>query len=142
MLILFVSMGSFTERGTEVRAARCNTYSASCIALRTISMSVMLPLMKVILLRIFGEVIFFAGREVVQHDHAVAAADEFVHRVRADKTGAARNEVAHSGIPPRFESVIGGVPSAVNDCVRRQRRGPRVLVTSEFAGGIRRILPD
>ena len=51
MLILFVSMGSLTERGTEVRAARCSTNSASCMALRTTSMSVMLPLIKVILLR-------------------------------------------------------------------------------------------
>src|SRR6266404_9137564 len=46
MLILFVSMGSFTERGTDVFAARCSTYSASCMAFRTTSMSVMLPLMK------------------------------------------------------------------------------------------------
>ena len=45
-------IGSFTERGTEVRAARCRTYSASCMAFRTTSMSVTLPLMKVILLRI------------------------------------------------------------------------------------------
>src|SRR5260370_100203 len=51
MLILFVSIGSFTERGTEVRAARCRTHSASCIAFRTTSISVMLPLMRVILLR-------------------------------------------------------------------------------------------
>src|SRR5260221_485344 len=52
ILIRFVSMGSLTDLGTEVRAARCSTYSASCMALRTTSMSVMLPLIKVILLRI------------------------------------------------------------------------------------------
>src|SRR6267142_206714 len=30
----------------------------------------------------------------------MAATDEFVHRVRADKTGAARNHVTHSRSPP------------------------------------------
>src|SRR5258708_5364624 len=52
ILIRFVSMGSLTDLGTEVRAARCSTYSASCMALRTTSRPEMLPLIKGILLRI------------------------------------------------------------------------------------------
>src|SRR5712692_4550564 len=50
----------------------------------------------------FRQVVFLAGRDVVEYDHAMAAADEFVYRIRADKAGAARHEVAHSGNPPSF----------------------------------------
>src|SRR5580700_5309948 len=59
----------------------------------------------------FCEVILFAGREVVEHNHAVAAPHEFVYCIRANKTRAARDEISHSGIPPRSRSVGGGVPS-------------------------------
>ena len=62
----------------------------------------------------------------------MAAPHEFVYRIRADETGAACNEVAHSGIPPRSWSASGGVPlGSLARCL--QRRGPRVLVTSKFA---------
>src|SRR2546426_4830435 len=43
----------------------------------------------------FGEVVFFAGREIVEHNNAVSPLDQFVHGVRADKSGAARHQVAH-----------------------------------------------
>src|SRR5580700_5686211 len=59
----------------------------------------------------FCEVILFAGREVVEYNHAVAAPHEFVYGVRADETGAACDEVAHSGIPPRSRFESGAVPS-------------------------------
>jgi hypothetical protein len=49
----------------------------------------------------FIEVLFLPGRKVVENDHTVAAADKFIHRVRTDKAGAARHDVAHSGNPPR-----------------------------------------
>src|SRR5260370_9367673 len=45
-------MGSLGDSGKEGRAARGSTHSATCMALRTTSMSVMLPLINVILLRI------------------------------------------------------------------------------------------
>src|ERR1700751_5596490 len=44
----------------------------------------------------FGEVVFLAGRQIIQDDDAMSAAHQFVYCIRADKTGAARNQVAHS----------------------------------------------
>jgi hypothetical protein len=57
----------------------------------------------------FVEVFFLPGRKVVENDHTVAAADKFVHRVRTDKAGAARHDVAHSENPPR--SAAAGRPT-------------------------------
>ncbi len=42
-----------------------------------------------------GQVFFSAGGEVVQNDHAVPAANEFVHGIRTDKAGAACHYVTH-----------------------------------------------
>lgn len=46
----------------------------------------------------------------------MAAAYKFVHGVRADKTGAARNKVAHAGSPPSS----CGRPAAGYQCSEQQ----------------------
>ena len=42
-----------------------------------------------------GEIGFATRGKVVEHGHGVAAADQFVHRIRADESGAARDQVAN-----------------------------------------------
>ena len=37
-----------------------------------------------------------AGRQVVEHDHALAGVDKFVHHVAADITGAAGHQDCHA----------------------------------------------
>src|SRR5205807_7873586 len=44
-----------------------------------------------------GEIVFFAAGKIIEDDHAVPALDEFVHRIRADETGAAGHQIAHRG---------------------------------------------
>src|SRR5205807_10554346 len=43
----------------------------------------------------FRQIVFFSGREIVEHYYAMAAPDKFVHRVGADEAGPARDEVPH-----------------------------------------------
>src|SRR5580658_10007932 len=54
-----------------------------------------------------AEIFFFARGKIVEDYHAVAAAHEFVHDVRADKSGAARHQVAH--VVTVHEAEIRGV---------------------------------
>jgi hypothetical protein len=48
----------------------------------------------------FGEIVFLAGREIVQDDDAFAAANQFIDGVGADKSRAASDDVSHSSHPP------------------------------------------
>jgi len=47
-----------------------------------------------------GEVFFLPGRKVVEHDNAMPALNQFVHRVGADEACPARHHVTHSQYPP------------------------------------------
>jgi hypothetical protein len=42
-----------------------------------------------------------SGREVVEHGHAVVAADQFIDRVGANESGSTCNEIPHRRVPPR-----------------------------------------
>jgi hypothetical protein len=53
------------------------------------------------LLSDFCEIRLFAGREVVEHGDGMATAYQFVHRIRADKTGASSDQIAHQKNPPK-----------------------------------------
>jgi hypothetical protein len=46
------------------------------------------------------EIFFFAGRKVVKYGDTLAAANELVHQVRADKSGAAGHKVTHESTFP------------------------------------------
>src|ERR1700722_13213720 len=54
----------------------------------------------------FGEVVFLARRKIIEDDYAMAAAHEFVHCIRADKSGAAPNQVAHANASYRKSHLI------------------------------------
>src|SRR2546429_9019733 len=58
----------------------------------------------------FRQIVFFSGREIVEHYDAMAAPDEFVHCVWADEAGAARDEVPHSENPPVSDSTYDVSP--------------------------------
>src|SRR5207253_10698037 len=56
----------------------------------------------------FGEIVLLARRQVVEDYHRLAAADQFVHRVRSDKSGSASYHVAHLRKLLSFSRVYGG----------------------------------
>jgi hypothetical protein len=49
-----------------------------------------------------GEIGLVAGGKIVEDYYFMISADKFVDDIRADKAGAARNKIAHAGIPLRF----------------------------------------
>ena len=61
------------------------------------------------------EVGLFACGKIVEHCHAVAAADEFVHGIRADESGAARDQIAHRCLPPRRNPPIAQSATGVRN---------------------------
>jgi len=99
-------------------------------ALRTTSMSVMAAFNQRDFVADFREVLFLAGREVVQTPRTVPAADEFVHRIRPDEPAPPVNE-AHPG------NLLQG-PQQKRGCRGKQgalRKDERLafLIISEFA---------
>ncbi len=61
-----------------------------------------------------AEVFLFARRKIVEHHHAMPPAQQFIHNIRADKSGAARHQVAHgvtiheAEIRDQFRGVLRG----------------------------------
>jgi len=130
MLILFVSMGSLPNA-----ARTCARQGAAVFRLvhgfPHDSMSVMLPLMMVILVADFCQIIFLAGREVVEHDERYDRGERVRPPCLSDEA-APRDEVAHSGNPPSIcgrraaEDRVGQlqVATAAYDAARERRLAP------------------
>ena len=131
-LTSFVLIGSSTERGTERSAASWKTPSTPATARAHGVRSRRSPSTSSTPSEA-GEVLAPAGREVVEHAHAIAPPDERLGDVRADEAGAAGDEVelalqSRGGLyerPPRAASARkpgARLPAAQCRCTASVRR--------------------